>query len=442
MIDEQTILRKIFDASKKFNCEAYIVGGFPRDILLGKDAKDIDIVVFGDYKEVARILKNELSANSIEIERYKIVRLFLKDRIIDVEAPKGKNIISDLKKRDFTINTLVIPVEKCLDPKANIMDPLGTAKDDIYHRFLRTPTAPAKTIEEDPCRIVRIARFISEGFTAEEELVREAKKKVKMLSSIPRERIGFELRKLFLSKKPSIGLLFLREIGFFEVVFPKISPALYKDQKSPYHFEGVFEHCARVVDLTPPDIVLRLAAFFHDIGKAYAEKTLPDGRVVYWGHEIISAEICNDFLNTFKFPKEEREKAVFVVRNHMIYYNSSWSDSAVRRLMKKIYPHTDLVLKFVYYDIKAMRDPEPKLKSLEELKERIEKEILKLGKADIRSPLDGYELQRIFGLKPGKLIGELKSAIENAIIEGKIKPTKEDAIRFVKEILEKKKESS
>ncbi|MCS7214233.1 MAG: hypothetical protein NZ927_08480 [Candidatus Calescibacterium sp.] len=431
------VLKVLFESYKKIPDKAYAVGGFPRDLLLGKyKFHDIDVVVFGDYKEFARILSSELKGSSIvDIEKYKIVRIFYKNLIIDVCAPKDRDLISDLKSRDFTIDTLVIPLENILDPINNIMDPLDIGKEDLKLHLLRTPVHPAITLKDDPGRIVRTARFIAEGFTPEQKLIEESRRRVRSLTMVPKERIGEELRKIFLAKKPSAGLFFLREIGFFEVLFPRIVPALYKDQKSPYHFEGVFEHCARVTDLTPPDIILRLSAFFHDIGKAYAEKQLPDGRTVYWGHEFISADICRDFLSTFKFPENEREKIIFIVKNHMVYYSSSWSDTAVRRLIKRLQPHIEDVLDFIYYDIKALKDPAKSLQGLDELKQRIKNEIIKLGKSEIKSPLDGNEIQEIFGLSEGKIIGKIKSAIENAIIEGNIKSTKEDAINFVRSIL-------
>lgn len=437
----EKILQALFDSAKKTEDKIYIVGGFPRDLTLGKyDFHDIDVIVFGDYKNFAKLVSFHLNKPMIEIEKYKIVRIFYNGISIDICAPKDKDLISDLKKRDFTINSLIIPVENILDPLNSIMDPLGSGREDIKLLSLRTYVHPALVIKEDPNRIVRAARFIAEGFIAEEKLVRECKNRVKSLTAVPRERIGEELRKMFLAKRPSAGLFFLREIGFFEAIFPKITPALYKPQKSPYHFEGVFEHCARVVDITPPDIVLRLSAFFHDIGKAFAEREIPDGRTVYWGHEFISADICQDFLSTFKFPESEREKVKFIVKNHMIYYSPSWSDNAVRRLIKKLGQHTDDVLEFVYYDIKALKDPSKALEGLNELKRRIKEEIIKLGKSEIKSPLNGHEIQKIFNIKEGKIIGEIKSRIENAIVEGKIKPTKEEAIKFVQKLLNNMKE--
>lgn len=436
--------REIFDfvfsalhrTTKKLGVEAYIVGGAPRDIICGLEPKDIDVIVFGqDYSTFAKIFISEIGekANFFKAKKYEMIRIILSDNLtVDISPPKSKNLIGDLKRRDFTINTLVIPLK---DPKPNILDPLGVATDDITRKFLRTPSDPEKTFSADPCRIIRAGRFVSDGFFADEKLISAMKKKIPSINSVPKERQGEELRKLFLSKKPSLGLFLLRDIKFFNYAYPKIVPALYKDQKSPYHFEGVFEHCARVVDLTPPDIVLRLSAFFHDIGKAFTEKILPDGRVVYWGHEVVSAEIAEDFLSTFKFPYDERKKIVFVVKNHMIYYTSQWSDSAIRRLLRRIGDDPELVLKFVEYDIKALKDPSEKLKNIQELRNRIYSEILKLGRTKIESPIDGYEIQKIFNLKPGPLIGQIKQEVINAIVEGKIEPNKESAISFIREYL-------
>lgn len=443
------VIRALKKSERKFqSASAFIVGGFPRDIILGEKPYDIDVIVFdADYVAFAKEVANELGTqNFFIVENYNLVRIKIGDNgqipfTIDISKPKGESIEKDLRKRDFTINTLAIPIKLVseLNIKESIIDPLGESLIDIETKTLRTPVSPFNTIKSDPARIIRTARFISDFFNPEEKLFSACKKLVRNVAQLPKERIGEELIKLFLAKKPSLGLIFLRDIGFFHFVYPKIVPALYKEQISPYHFEGVFEHCARVTDLTPPDLVMRLSAFFHDIGKAFAEKKLPDGRYVYWGHEKISKEIAHDFLYTFGFPSDVRKKVEFIVENHMINYSSDWSDSAVRRLIKKLGENIDIVLNFVKYDIEGLKDPKPKLVSLEELKKRVINEILKLGKAEIKSPLNGYEIQKIFGIPPGKFIGEIKKEIENAIVEGKIKPTKEDAIKFVRELLLKKR---
>ena len=442
------ILNALKRAERKFElAEAFIVGGFPRDIILGERPADIDVVVFGsDYIDFAKVVASELQTQRFSvIENYKMVRMYVGSKednqyTLDISEPKGEKLENDLMRRDFTINTLVIPVKLADEFKLKecVIDPLGEGVIDIEQKILRTPSAPFSTIKQDPARIIRVARFISDFFNPDEKLTDACRKLVKRISSVPRERIGEELLKLFLAKKPSVGLMFLRDIGFFHVVYPKIVPALYKEQKSPYHFEGVFEHCARVVDLTPPDPVMRLSAFFHDIGKAFTEKKLPDGRYVYWGHEKISREIAHDFLYSFGFPSDIRKKVEFVVANHMINYSSEWSDSAVRRLIRRLGENIDLVLNFVKFDILGLKEPKPKLESLEELRRRITAEILKLGRAEIRSPVDGYEIQRIFNLKPGPIIGEIKKVVEDAIVEGRIKPTKEEAIKFIREYLSSK----
>jgi poly(A) polymerase len=441
MVNVEDVLNTLSKVARKLGVQAFIVGGLPRDLITkDKLSQDIDIVVFDENIEIFEgvVLREFGNPPFMKPSNHKLTRIFLGDITVDITPPKGKALEEDLRERDFTINTLVIPLKNLGNIKNQILDPLGIARQDIISRTLRTPSPPRKTIISDPARIIRIARFISDGFTASEELFLVAKEKIGSICQVPKERQGEELRKLFLSAKPSRGLIFLRDINFFHYSFPKIVPALYKDQKSPYHFEGVFEHCVRVVDLVPPDIVLRVAAFFHDIGKAFSEKILPDGKVVYWGHENFSAEIASDFLSTFKFPEHERKKIISIVKNHMIYYSSDWSDAAVRRLIKRLGEDRDLVLKFVEYDIKALKDPNPRLKSLDELKRRIADQIVKLGKSEIKCPLNGYEIQKLFGLPQGKIIGEIKKAVEDAIIEGKIKPEKSEAISFIKKYIEEK----
>ena len=424
MIEEIKIIQRVV---KNFNVEAYIVGGYPRDILMENKPEDIDIVLFSEKSTAEKIvatLSENLGKKPVKIDKnpFSVWRFFSKHIQIDISTPKGKTLKEDLLERDFTINTLVIPLK---DDGLNILDPLGYARNDLKRKIIKTPQSPDRAIKSDPSRIVRIARFMSdmENFAVDENLFNTAKIRAKSVTEVPCERLGEELISLFLTKKPSVGLLFLRETGFFNYAFPDLAPALYKEQKSPYHWENVFEHCVRVVDISPRVLKFRIAAFFHDMGKAFVEKQTEDGRIVYWGHEKISYQLAKKFLERFCFPEKEREEASFIVKEHMINYTSKWSESAVRRLISKLGNRLDDVLEFSKYDASALKNPVPVLKSIEELKERINKEKIKLGTGKITSPLDGYEIQKILGIGPSRAIGEAKRILTEAVIENIIPPS-------------------
>lgn len=436
------IVKALREAVRSMKVEAYIVGGYPRDMLIGKESKDIDVVVFENAEELVEKLKTTLG-NYVYIGRDNPIFRFTKGEYqIDISRGKGKELFEDLVKRDFTINTLVIPLHADCD---EILDPLGYAKSDLRSEVLRCPRSPSETLAEDPIRVIRLARFMSEllNSSVSESLIDAARRNALRLSEMPYERMGEEIRNLFLASKPSIGLLFLRDINAFKWCFPRLEPALWKEQKSPYHFEGVFEHCLRVMDIVPPEPSLRIAAFFHDLGKAFCERTIEKGgkkKVVYWGHEEISWEIAREFLTNFKFPRDEREIALFIIKNHMINYTDKWTDSAIRRLISRLGDKLDIVLEFVWHDTHALKDPKPALNALQNLKERIKNELIKLKTRRITSPLTGYEIQDILGIRPGPLVGKLRKALEEAVIEGQIAPDdKKRARKYLMDIAKKLK---
>jgi len=424
------LILNIRDGLKSLGLKGYIVGGYPRDLFLKREAKDIDVLVFGDNgaKRLAEILHKAYGfsrpvdfskGKDKKFERY---LLFKDETEIEIIPPRGKLLKDDLIHRDFTVNTLVIPLTSHYT--GSILDPLRTSQIDIRSRVLRTPLSPEKAIKEDPLRIVRAARFIGElGFNVEREFVRSASSLSYLLKEMPGERIGEEITKLLLSEKPSRGLFFLRDIGCFNIIAKEITPALYFEQKTPYHIEDLFSHQLSVVDYIKPELSLRLAAFFHDTGKAYEEKEV-DGRVVYYGHEKKSREIAARILKRWCIPKEKRRRALFLIENHMVNYSPEWTDSAIRRLIYKAGENLDYLIEHLKADVRSTmgsKDYRARYKNVLQLEKRVKKMLINMHSKKITSPLDGYDIQRILGIPPSQIVGKVKDFLIKSVIEGKIK---------------------
>lgn len=435
MINEgvKKVISLLKEAAKRLKVRAFIVGAYPRVNLIGGKIRDLDVLLLEGEKtdDFIQLLHREYRFS--RPVRYQTARGFerivLKKDEVEVEVipSRYKTLKADLLHRDFTINTLIIPLRK---DSEEVLDILGSGKADLTMRILKTPREPKKTLEEDPIRIIRAARFAVElACSIEENLFHEMEKLSFLLENQPPERVGEEIMKIFELPDPSPSLFLLRDIGALERIIPEMKYALFKEQKTPYHIEDIFSHSLRTVTLLKgKDEAIKIAAFFHDSGKAYTEK-YERGKWVYYGHEKKSAEICSEVLKRWGIPKEIREKAVFIVANHMINYTSSWTDAAVRRLIYKLENHLWDVLDHLLADVKSTKgslDYEKRVSLVEELIKRVRGEMIKMKTTRITPLLDGFEIQKILNIPPSPLVGKAKDFILNNMIAGRIK-TKEEA---------------
>ncbi len=433
---EEKIINILVEAVKKLKLSAYIVGGYPRAKIIQGKIRDIDVLIMENEKieKLIEILERDYRfPHHIRYQTGKGFEkiLFRMGVEIEIIPSKFKTLKTDLLHRDFTINTLVIPLKEKAD---KMLDPLGTGKTDLSLRVIRTPMSPEKTLKEDPIRIIRAVRFACETSSSiDENLWNNMKELSYLLQEEPAERIGEEMMKIFELPDPSASLLMLRDGEIIEKIIPEIVPALYKEQKTPYHIEDIFSHSIRTVKLLKgKSLPLKIAGFFHDFGKAFTER-YEKGKWVYYGHQKISAEICEKVLTRWGFPKEIRDKAVFIIQQHMIIYTASWTNSAIRRLIYKLGDHIWETLDHLIADIKSTRgslDYENRLRLAEELLRRVKEEVIKMKTTKIKPLLDGFEIQKILKIPPSPLVGKAKDFIINNMIANRIK-TKEEAISLL-----------
>lgn len=424
------LIRKV--ASRRGG-DIYIVGGFIRDLLLGKNKPlDIDVLILGEEKRRAFIKDLSLEAGKPQrIRKGEVYRFYSKGKVIDVVNAKGQNLEEDAKNRDFTVNALYLKI-----PEEKLIDPIGGFKD-ISEKKGRTCDKPEKTFTADPGRILRMFRIFEEqGLEPEGSVLETALSKKELLKNLSNERIGDEIEKIILSPAVFNLLIRLKDAGIIPLVFPGLASSINHDQKTPFHFEDTFKHSARVVSLLPPVLSLRFAGLYHDAGKPYAEKKKGE-RFIYSGHEKISMELLKKDSEQWAIEKNTRKTMLRLVSHHMVLYSSEWSDKAIRRFIKRTEGIREDLFELVKADISARADyeKEESLNLLEELKRRVRLELQKTPEEKLNSPLNGNEIMATLKIPPGPLVGKIKSELEKKVIDGELSPdNREEAIREVKRI--------
>lgn len=430
--ETRALVQELAKLAQESQTECFLVGGFLRDLLLGKDPKDIDIVVMDEVKMepfIDRLQKGGFR-HPVRFSTFGTYRTAKNGFEVEIVPPRGKTLEEDLQLRDFTINTLVVPLKLPL-PK-EISDPLDVACNDLKAKRIRAFSDPEKIIAEDPLRMLRAVRLATTlEFRIDEDLKRAIHKQRELGRDVAAERVQEELSKIFLAAKPARGLRLMDELGLLEVFLPEIAIMVGKEQRSPYHHQDVFEHSLTVLEKTPPDLSIRIAALLHDQGKVDAERKKGD-RWVYWGHEHISTKNARALLERLCFPNRVRDEATFLIEHHMVpYKEEEWGDSAVRRFAHRAGPYLHKLIALLKADSGALRPPHAHPEKYDRLLERIE--ALQSEKIyRLQPPLNGYEIMELFGWKPGPIVGEAKQALIDAILDGKLdKDNKEGAKKYL-----------
>jgi poly(A) polymerase len=327
----------------------------------------------------------------------------------------------DLRRRDFTINTLL------MDLDGKIHDPLGGRKD-LEARILRTPTDPLRTFSDDPLRMLRAIRFASQlGFELAPELLPAMRQMKSRLAPpvISVERSADELRQMLASERPRLALELLDAGGLLDVILPELA-ACKGVKQTGYHTHDVYGHTLLTVERVPADLIVRLAAVFHDVGKPTTATA--DG--AFTGHEVVGAAMARSALERLRFSQKEIEAVVLLVRLHLrpVYYSSEWSDGAVRRLARDAGDQLDRLMALARADIAASAYPEPE--KLDELQARIEA-ALHERPSRLAPVVTGEDVMRVRGIGPGPDVGRIKQRLQELVIDGEIAPTREAVLDFL-----------
>ena len=426
---------------------AYVVGGYVRDILLGREVKDTDIVVIGSGVEFAKIVAKDLErTNLILFENFGTAMLPLDDRKLEFVGARKESyrkdsrkphvevgtLEEDLSRRDFTVNAMAASLNE--KNFGEIVDPFD-CESDLQQKILRTPLDPEITFDDDPLRIMRAIRFAAQlGFTIEPNVMKAAGKMAERLAIVSQERISDEFLKIMASPKPSIGLQLMYDSGVMQVVFPEVAQLAGVDQRQDYHHKDVFKHTLQVVDkvaAASDNLWLRITALLHDIGKPKTKAFKPDIGWTFHGHEDLGARMAKRIFRRMRFPLEHLLYVEKLIRLHLrpqALVDDGVTDSAVRRLMFETGNDIDDLMLLCRADITSKNQ-----NFVEKVKRNydlvIEKMVEVEEKDRIRNwqpPLRGEEIMSICGLTECPMVGVLKDKITDAILDGAI-PNEHDA---------------
>ncbi len=419
------------------NGEGYIVGGSVRDILLGVPPKDYDFTtniaystlkeLFKDYnpKEIGKhfgILMIKINGTHYEIAKFR------KDiGILNGRYPESvkfvDEIAEDLKRRDFTINAMAY------NRKNGLID-LYNGSTDIENKLIRFVGDPSLRIKEDALRILRAVRFVSVlGFDLEEETKKAIFKNKIQLKKISKERIKEEFSKILLSDYVDKGLFLMKELGILEIIIPEIEMLYEFNQNNPHHHKDVFAHTVSVVKNTQNDLLTRITALFHDIGKPNTHSIDKNGISHYYGHENNSAEIASAALRKLKFPNDFIRDVDVLIRNHMIIFEKPGTKAIKKFICKVGIENLDKIFDHFYADMSSKKPPvdyslidslKSKVGEIIDKNENIEKQDLEINGNDM------------LALKiPQKQISKIKNEIYEKVLDGDLENNKKNIVNYI-----------
>jgi poly(A) polymerase len=441
------ILKRIGIVADHESIAVYIVGGYVRDYLRGKEVKDTDIVVIGSGVEFAKkVAKDFGRTNLILFENFGTAMLPLDDRKLEfVGARKesyskhsrkphveGGTLDDDLLRRDFTVNAMAASLNA--KTFGQLVDPFE-GQSDLRAGILRTPLDPEITFDDDPLRIMRAMRFSAQlGFTIDPHVLEAAGKMAKRLAIVSQERISDEFLKIMSSTRPSVGLQIMYDSSVMEIVFPEIAQMAGVDQRKDYHHKDVFWHTLQVVDKVADvsdNLWLRMVALLHDIAKPKTKVFVPGTGWTFHGHEDLGARMVKKIFQRMRFPLEHVPYIEKLIRLHLrpqALVDDGVTDSAVRRLLFETGNDIDDLMALCRADITSKNQ-----KLIEQVKQNYDLVIKKMAEVEEKDrvrnwqpPLRGEEIMQVCGLTEGPMVGVLKDMITDAVLDGTI-PNEHDA---------------
>ncbi len=454
------VFKHISQIAEKKACEVFVVGGYVRDLLLKRPSKDIDILVLGSGIDFAEsVAENWKGCSGLNVfKNFGTAMLRYKDYEIEFVGARKESYRShsrkpvvedgsftdDIARRDFTINAMAV----ALHPAAfgTLID-LYNGQDDLKNNVLRTPLPAEKTFYDDPLRMMRAVRFATQlNFKLHPQVLKAIKMNGDRLRIISQERITDELQKIIISDKPSTGFKLLFSTGLLHLFFPELSQMQGVEVLDKKAHKDNFFHTLEVLDKVSEksqNIWLRWAAILHDIAKPVTKKYCPEDGWTFHSHEFIGEKMVKPIFRRLRLPTGGPLKYVQkLVRLHLrpiALTEDSITDSAVRRLLFDAGEDIDDLMLLCKADITSKNEAKVKrfLKNLE----KVEQKMVEIEKKDhirtFQPPVTGEIIMETFGIGPGREIGIIKNAIKDAILDGVITNTYEEAYDFMLKEAEK-----
>jgi poly(A) polymerase len=474
--EELFIFEKIKLAASKLDIPVYIIGGFVRDKLLNRPDKDLDIVCIGDgialAKETAQKFRPVPEVNIFKNFGTAQIKIYPKQAFkngVENNLDKGREeafeiefvgarkesynydsrkpdvepgtIEEDRMRRDFTINTLAVSLNK--NDFGELIDPLNGA-GDIDKKIIRTPLPPDQTFSDDPLRMIRAIRFASQlNFVIFPETFESVKRNAERIKIVSGERIIDEMNKIVMTKKPSIGFDLLYQSGLLKIIFPQMIALVGAEYIDGKGHKDNFYHTLQVLDNIAPhtnDLWLRWAAILHDIAKPLTKKFEEGHGWTFHGHEVIGGRMVPKIFTQLKLPLNEKMKFVKkIVELHLrpiSLTKENITDSAIRRLIFDAGDDIEALMTLCKADITSKNKQKVQrfLSNFEMVEERL-KEVEALDHLrNWQPPITGEIIMQQFGLPPSRIVGEIKNAVREAILDGLIPNEFDAAFTYMKTI--------
>ena len=430
----------------------YVVGGYVRDLLLGrKSPTDIDFVTESSGIELAQAVAKSINPETkvsifktygTAMFRYENLELEFVGARKESYSADSRNpqveqgtLEDDQKRRDFTVNAMAISLNK--ENFGELIDPFN-GMEDMEQKILRTPLEPVQTYSDDPLRMMRAIRFASTlGFSIEQKSLEAIEKEAKRIEIITVERIMVEFNKTMLSEKPSVGLEIMKKTGLLDIVLPELTALEGIEEVEGQKHKDNFWHTLEVVDnisKNTDNLWLRWAALLHDVGKAPTKKYVKGTGWTFHGHEFLGSKMVKTIFQRLKLPlgKDMKyvQKMVKLSSRPIALISDDVSDSALRRMLfdagedlEDLFTlcKADITTKNSYKQEKFKKNFEYVAKKIKEVEE-------KDHVRNFQPPITGEEIMQMFNMKPGREIGILKERVKEAVLEGEI-PNEHEAAK-------------
>ena len=439
---ESPLLSKLGKLFQTAGYELALVGGPVRDAFLGRTTTDLDFTTSADPDQILQVLKGHVDAqwdvgrefgtigarigeDTVEITTYRADSYDSESRKPVVAF--GNNLEDDLFRRDFTVNSMALRL-----PEGVFVDPFN-GLSDLIDGVIKTPGKPEDSFSDDPLRIMRAARFASQlGFMVHEDTFRAMKAMADRIEIVSSERIQVEISKLILGANPREGLELLVDSGIAELVFPEL-PSLKLEVDEHHHHKDVYEHTLTVLEQAityekqyglEQDLVLRLAALMHDIGKPLTRKLETGGGVTFHHHDVVGAKLAIKRLKALKYDNDTIKAVARLIELHLRFFGYSdqaWGDSAIRRYVRDADDQLARLHVLTRADVttRNQRKADRLSHAYDDLEQRIEQLSEEEQLNAIRPDLSGEQIMEILGLKPGPDVGKAyKFLLELRLDEG------------------------